>query len=124
MQQYTTLDKEWKVTVKYGTWDHFTQQFGIFFGGSQDKEEAAAELTKFRQGQMDINEYTSKFRELVGRSGIKEELVLIRYVKESIKPALRDRLNLIHPQPSTHEEFLNKARLLQSEWEINQTFTN
>lgn len=69
--KYATIDKDWKIEIKYRTWDDFTLQFGKTFGDTEDKQEAAVELVKFRQGSLDIAEYISKFRELVGRSGSK-----------------------------------------------------
>jgi hypothetical protein len=87
-------------------WQDFYDAFIKEFGSAKLKEEAEAELEIIQQGTMTIQDFTQKFRDLVRRSGIKEEIVLKRYLKRGVKPALRERLALTYPQPETTEEMI------------------
>jgi hypothetical protein len=113
-----------KAEIKSGTWKAFAEAFIKEFQSSKVKEEAEAELQLLDQGTMNIHEFTSKFKELVQRSGITSQLVLKRCLKRSVSHLLRQRLSLTYPQPDTWEEMIERLKELQMEWEIDQTLVD
>src|SRR5438128_4204531 len=115
---YVDLVVKEKKPVK---WEAFEAKFRKEFISTQTAEEAEVELEVIQQGTDSIQDFTQKFKDLVHRSGVESDLVHRRWLRRAVKPALREKLSNMYPQPKTLDETITALREIQTNWELDQS---
>ena len=103
------------------TWEDFQKLFLSAFNPVNVGLEARNELRNLKQtGEAD--DYITRFRVLIGQSGIQEDISRIEFFKHGLKPALRRQImNQISP-PTTITQWYEQAATFDSNWRMDRRF--
>lgn len=120
----------WKISfieghpTSYGTWDDFKKTFKDTFGTIDHEAKNRLALMNLKQGNTSADDHIVKFRTLLARSGIKENLAQTTLFQTSLNDALRAKIYSHDPLPTTIEEWYTKASTLDHQWQFANSMKN
>lgn len=95
--------------VDFGTWDAFKVQLDSVFEDKTHGRKAREKLETFRQGNLKIDDYLSRFESLAVDAGIeKNDSELIRLLERNIRPEVIDVIYTVSPLPTTYQNYKSK----------------
>lgn len=114
----------WKISfieghpTGYGTWTEFKNKFKEVFGTIDHEAKNRLALMNLRQGNTSADDHIVKFRTLIARSGINDNVSQTTLFQTSLNDALRAKIYSHDPLPTTIEEWYNKASTLDHQWQF------
>lgn len=117
----------WKISFiednasNYGSWTDFKTLFKKVFGTIDHEAKNRLTLMNLKQGSTSADDHIVKFRTLLARSGLKEDLTKVTLFQTSLNDALRNKIYSHTPLPTTIDEWYAKASELDHQWQFSNS---
>ena len=106
-------------TYKLGTITDFIKDLQVAFAPTDAGGSSKAALQSLKQTGI-ANEYVSQFQVLTGRFGMTEDIPLIEYFMEGVKPTILDNIYVLEKVPTTIARWYTKATQIDNQWHRSQ----
>lgn len=100
----------------YGTWNEFKTSFRESFEPIDQEANTRLELDQLRQGNGNADDYVSKFKILISRSGIADEGSQIMMFMKGLNPVLRNKIYGSYPLPTKMEDWYKRSTTMDNQW--------
>lgn len=117
----------WKISFieanpsSYGTWKDFKELFKKVFGTIDHEAKNRLTLMNLQQGNTSADDHIVKFRTLIARSGLNDDLTQTTLFQKSLNDALRGKIYSHTPLPKDINEWYAKASELDHQWQFSNS---
>ena len=112
-----------RTPIDYGTWANFKDEVKKRFVTTDPQGRAHFRITTIQQDK-GIDEYNAQFNVLAAEANVTDDNVLCYFYKAGLKDDIREALHLIHPLPTTLEQWQERAQTIDNQKQQSRMIAN
>ncbi|KIO00898.1 hypothetical protein M404DRAFT_109614, partial [Pisolithus tinctorius Marx 270] len=117
--QKTSLEKN---PPSFGTFADFVKDFKASFTSADTAGTAIAKLRTLKQKDS-VEQYITDFRTAAADSTIMEDVALIEFFSQGLKPFIANRIHMMETTPTKITEWYTQVQRFDAKWrKVNETF--